>query len=188
MKTLLILAGTIVAFSAITEEPKPSEKQSKTKLESFEAKAGSVIIKGFGRAGSIVVPGAVVTVECRELGDAATSSRAYGITIEVAKTGRFDGSERAFVDLEEIESLVKGIEYIAKVDKAVTKLADFEATYKTNGDLQITTFSGNKNGSIEASVSCGRFGSNAAFLSLEQLAALKELISKAKTMLDAVRG
>ncbi len=59
--------------------------------------------------------------------------RHYGITAQVKQT--IVHEHTSHIDYEEIESLLKGIEHIAKIDATVTKLASFRADYKTTSDL-----------------------------------------------------
>ena len=91
-----------------------------------------------------------------------------------------------FIDYDEIESLLKGIEYIATVKSDNTRLDKFEATYKTKGDLRVGTFSIGKEG-VEAVVKSGYIGSTSAFISLQQLAELRGLVSQAKQRLDSIK-
>lgn len=53
---------------------------------------------------------------------------------------RFQGSDRA-------EPLLKGIDYISKVEADATRLGNFEAIYQTKGDFSVITFS--SSGKIE---------------------------------------
>jgi len=63
--------------------------------------------------------------------------------------------------------LIAGIDYISKVDGGQSKLKNFEAHYKTKGELDVTVFS--SRGHIEAAVSVGRFGAISVFLQLDSL-------------------
>jgi len=74
--------------------------------------------------------------------------------------------------------LVKGIDYISKVKPDVTKLEDYQADYKTRGDLKISTFSsGNK---VMAPVTSGSIGGVVAYFNIDDLAKAKNLILQAK--------
>ena len=138
-----LLAVTIicalVTLSSAAQEAKQLAKEPKTKLEAFEAQTGSVLIKGFGEIGSVSGMGSSVVVDCREFTDATTSRKEYGITIEVKETGRFERKDTAFIDYDEIDSLLKGIDYISKIDKSVTLLPDFEAAYRTKAEGRTTS-------------------------------------------------
>jgi uncharacterized protein YbcV (DUF1398 family) len=43
----------------------------------------------------------------------------------------------SFIDSEDVKSLLDAIDSLEKVDHSVTKLADFESSYRTRGDLEI---------------------------------------------------
>jgi len=109
------------------------------------------------------------------------SRRPYGIAIEVKEAGRLERESRSFVDLDEIDSLVNGLNYISKVTKEVTLLKDFEATYKTKGDFAVTVFS-NSSGGLSLSVSSGRIGKTDVFLEMSELERLKNIIIEAKRL------
>jgi hypothetical protein len=81
---------------------------------------------------------------------------------------------------------VKGVDYIAKIDKTVTKFDDFQADYKTKGELTITTFS-DSGGKVQAAIQSGLYGSVNVYFSLGELAEFKDLIQKAKARLDSIR-
>jgi hypothetical protein len=92
----------------------------------------------------------------------------------------------SFVDYDEIESLLRGIDYISKIERNVTSLKDFEAEYRTKGDFAITTFN-EHNGSIGVAVSSGRFGKVSAYLKLSDLPQLRTFIVNAKSAIDSAK-
>jgi hypothetical protein len=170
----------------LAQDAKPIQKAPKTKLEAFEAKTGTVLIKGIEDIGSVAGMGSA-SVGCREFTDANTGRKEYGITIEVKESGRFERKDTTLIDYDEIDSLLKGIDYIGKVNKSATPLTRFEAVYKTKGDLQVTTFSSSRSGEVQAAVQCGHIGLATAFLSLDQLAKFRALIQSAKEKLDSIK-
>jgi hypothetical protein len=175
----------IISASAQDLQSEELTQGPKTKLESFERQTGTVIIKGFANIGSVRGLGEV-SVTCMELTEAANASKQYGITIEVVSSGRLEREDRSFVDYDEIESLIKGIDYISKAGPDITPLENFEAIYQTKGDLSLITFSTSP-GKSEAAVRSGRIGGATAFISTTQLAELRDLILRAKQTLDSVK-
>lgn len=154
--------------------PKPA-----TKLEAFQARTGVVIIRGFTTVGTIRGMGSV-TVDAREFKDASTATpRSTGVSIEVKEPGRLERENRAFIDSDEIQSLLAGIDYIANASAAVTTLSKFEVEYRTKGDFSVTVFN-DSSGKLSAAVSAGRIGKSSAYLSMEQLRELRELIVSAR--------
>lgn len=159
----------------------------KTKLEAFEAQEGVVIVQGFSRIGELRgTYGGSVVVQANEFTNATTGTRASGTVIDVKEGARLERSNRSFIDYDEIASLLKGIDYIAKADKSVTKLENFQADYRTKGDVKISTFS-TTGGEIMVAVAAGRIGRTSVHLKFADLGALRNLISSAQERLDAAK-
>lgn len=209
----LALAGFLTAHALAQDKKSDSApKEPKTKLEAFEAKTGAVIIRGFGTIGR--VQGRLDTsaeIECKEFTDASTGMKEYGITITVKDSSTdYKREHVSYIDYDEIGSLLKGIDYISKVDKTATKLDNFQADYRTKGELTVSTYNESDvaatlddataalkrgtaipstltPGKIQAAVESGRFDSVTTYLSLDGLAEFRGLIEKAKAKLDSIR-
>jgi hypothetical protein len=161
-------------------------QQPATKIEAFSSKTGIVMIKGFSTIGIVRGRGSV-TIDAREFRDASNPSQGvYGIAIEVKEAGRLEREDRSFIDFDEIDSLVRGLDYIAKITKSVTQLNDFEAQYRTKGDFSVTVFS-DSSGGLSLSVGSGRIGKTSAFLNMSDLGTLKSHILEAKRVIEMVR-
>jgi hypothetical protein len=106
--------------------------------------------------------------------------------IEVKESGRLERSDRSFIDYDEIDSLLKGIDYISKITSKATMLQRFEAIYKTKGNLTVVLFSGDL-GKTQAAVRSGYIGPVNAFISVDKLAELRGLIIEAKQKLDSIK-
>ncbi len=192
---LLILIGTIASqVFAQNQKADSSAKEPKTKLEAFEAQTGVVIIRGFSTTGTVKGKlGTRVTIECREFTEASSGKSEYGIAIGVAGE---DSTCTSYVDYDEIDSLLKGIDYVAKIDKSVTKLDRFQADYRTKDDLVVSTFNiepmnsafDTDQNEIQASIQSGIIGTATAFLSIDNLTAFRGLIKQAKEKLDSIRN
>jgi hypothetical protein len=183
----LLLAGCTSSFGQKAQSGQKNQSSSSavsepaTKLEAFQSRTGIVRIKGYSEVATIKG----VSIEAWEFRDAADpASRAPGIVVEVKEYSSYGNSRenRAFVDADEIDSLLKGIDYISKVEKSVTKFSNFEAIYLTKGDLRITVFS-NRNGKLQAAVDCGKIGKTTAFLELAELAKIRDAIALAQSQL-----
>lgn len=172
-----------IGASAQTAKPSPSAEET-TKLEKFQGRTGAVIIKGFTRMGSMTGTGGSVEVSSMDFTDAQTGRKEQGVLIEVTESGRLSRSGRSYIDYDEIDSLLKGIDYIAKIQPSVTKQSNFEAIYRTRGDFSVTTFNENK-GDISVAISSGRIGKVDMYLPLADLPSFRDLIVQAKTKLDA---
>jgi hypothetical protein len=186
MKVLRVLCVLLSAgLPVLGQTAKPT--QTKTKIETFEAKTGAVIIRGFTTTGGVVGQlGGQVTVEAVEMSDAAAGSKMSGVKINVAKGDSIGTENASFVDADEIDSLLKGIDYITKLDASVTKMKSFQADYRTKGDLDIATYS-NSNGGIGAAIISGEIGPVQVFLPHDGLVQLRALLVEAQGQIAAAR-
>jgi len=167
-----------IASSASAQDPSEAPKPA-TKLEAFQAKTGIVIVRGFTTVGSIRGMG-LVTVDAREFKDAsAPTVRSTGVSIAVKESGRLERENTAYIDSDEIQSLLTGIDYIAKASASVTSLNNFEIEYRTKGDFRVTVFN-DSSGKLSVAISAGRVIRSSAYLSMEQLQSLRALILTAK--------
>lgn len=182
--TLLLLMA--LTASAQTPKAAPSPEET-TKLEKFQARTGAVIIKGYSTVGTLRgSTGGAAEVMSMEFTDAQSARKEKGVLIEVTESGRLERSGRSYVDYDEIDSLIQGIDYIAKVQPSVTTQTNFEAKYRTRGDLSITTFNDSK-GNISVAVSSGRIGEVSIYLELSDLPKFRDLIVQAKAKLEGPR-
>jgi hypothetical protein len=156
-----------------------------TKLEAFMATEGAVVIRGSSRVGVVRgEPGSLVAVASQELTNARSAERVYGITVEVRKIGDPEQNQIAYVDFDEMPSLLGGLEYLAKVDKSATSLDQFTAEYRTKGDLVVSTTSG----STKVAVSTGAPGAATAVLEFGVFQEFRQLVQTAYDSLKAISG
>lgn len=174
----LVLALSAPAFAAPAATADKGPAQAMTKLEAFSARAGTVVVRGTTSIGVIRGIGTAVEVQARELRDPANpKSRATGILVQVLDDRR--NIERAFIDADEIDGLLQGIDYMSKITKDVTSHKNYEAAYETRGGLELTVF-GEGDGSPQLSIAAGRVTPRAVVLSLRDLAEFRRLVSEAK--------
>lgn len=171
---------------AAGQEADIPELEPRTKLEAFEARTGIVIIKGYSRVGTAAGPeGGSIEIETREFRD-ADGSKEYGIAVEVREAGTPERRRTAFVDYDEIDSLLRGLDYLGKIDSSATNMNRFEAEYRTRGDLAVSAFS-TRGGVVTLAVSSGRFRQVTSLFRLEDLKVIRGLVIEAKSQLDAIR-
>jgi len=182
---LILVVGVLVCSGASIKKSKLPAQGQETKLEAFEEQTGTVLITGRSDIGKVSAKGSV-SVVCIEIIDVSTGKRQRGIVFKVTESGRYESSDNSFVDYDEIESLLNGIDYVSKVTNKSTKLSRFEATYTTKGDLSVVTF-GRVAGNLEAAVSSGSIGATSAFMSKAKLSELSSIIAKAKEKLDEIK-
>ena len=160
--------------------------EPRTKLEAIEWQYERVLLKGFSQIATFMARDVEVRVDAVELKDTATATRAIGLVIVLRETGENPRENRSFVDYEEIDRLLRGLTAIGRVNESVTKLAGFEARYRTLGDLEIIVFRQSRSG-IAASVTSGICERVTAPLTLDDLDRLKAHIVEAKTRLDEIK-
>lgn len=157
-----------------------SPSAPKTEIEQFAAKTGSVIVRGFSNVGNV----GGVSVEADEFANIGDKSKAYGIKIGIKHAD--EDEVYSYIDSDEIDSLLAGLDSIGKIQKTVTKLDDFEGTYKTRGGVSISTFTNNE-GTISAAVDGGNYPAVRVILSLDDLAKLADLIKSAQATLNGLK-
>ncbi len=196
MRPIVLVLGmlVLVCSSAIAQRPGPQFRrplaceplEPRTKLEAIEWQYESVLIKGFSQIATINVRGADVRIDAVELKGAGAPARALGIVIALKETGDTPRENRAFIDYDEIDRLLKAFDSIARVNETVTKLASFEARYRTPGDLEIVVFRQGRSGTA-ASLSSGTCDRVTGLLTLDELDRLKAHIVEAKARLDDIK-
>lgn len=191
MKTIFIFLVLLFAIplTGQAQNPKAEEALSKTKLEEFSQRTGVVIIRGFEKIGTLRgLYDTSIEVEAKEFTNVGTGNKEFGITVEVKKEGRYDKEHTSYIDYDELESLITGIEYIGKIDNSVTKFSSFQADYNTRGDFQISTFSTSRTHSkIMLAVKSGRIGGVMAYFNLSSLPKIINLIQNAKNRIDSLK-
>ncbi len=178
---LLLLVSSHLMGTAAQGQDNPSKPA--TKLESFQAKTGVVLVRGFTTVGKLRGLGGEITVDARDFRDAGNSgAHVSGISISVKESDRLERENVSFIDADEIDSLLTGLDYISKANKDSTKLDHFEVEYQTKGDFSVTVFN-ESNGNLAVAVSSGRIGKTTTYLKLGDIPELVRLITSAKSKL-----
>jgi hypothetical protein len=160
--------------------------EPRTKLEAIEWGYERVLVKGFSQIASLTFRGVEVRVDAIELKDTQTATRAIGLVIVLRELGENPRENRSFIDYDEIDRLLKALDTVAKVNESTTKLASFEARYRTVGDLEFNVFRQSRSGTA-ASVTSGICDRVTALMTLDDLDRLKAHIVEAKTRLDEIK-
>lgn len=192
--TVLVLLLVVSCGLTFAQRPGPQFRrplacepvEPRTKLEAIEWQYERVLLKGFSQIATFMARDVEVRVDAVELKDTATATRAIGLVIALRETGENPRENRAFVDYDEIDRLLQGLTAIGRVNESVTKLAGFEARYRTLGDLEIIVFRQSRSGTA-ASVTSGICERVTALLTLDDLDRLKAHIVEAKTRLDEIK-
>jgi hypothetical protein len=183
----------IYAGNAMAQRPGPEfwrkvgcePLEPRTRLEALDNRHAAVQVKGFTRITTAEVRDVRIdAVEMRDMGSA--TGRVKGIVVVLREGTDQITDNRAFVDYDEIDPLLNAIDTIARVDETATRLAGFEARYKTLGDLEIGVFRQTRSGTAVI-MSTGICDRATQTLTLDDLSKVKAQIQEAKLRLDEIR-
>lgn len=186
---LVLSCGSVFAQRSGPEFRRPlacEPLEPRTKLEEIDGRYERVLIKGFTQVAVFNARGGDVRVDALELKEVGSPARALGIVVAIREAGEKPRENRSFVDYEQIDSLIKAIESIARVSETVTKLTGFEARYRTPGDLELNVFRQSRTGTA-AALTSGICEKTTVLLTLDELERLKGIILEAKARLDEIR-
>jgi hypothetical protein len=186
IRTAFIALGLMLTLSHIqlakAQTNTVTAQEPKTKLESFQRPIGTIIIQ----RSSLIEIEEGVWLRPSEFTDVTSGKRQVGIVIEVGETkGGSSRSTKSFIDYDEIDPLIKAIDSMSKVNNDGAKFPDFEATYRTRGDLSVSAHS--YRNYEAATVKGGHLTPVNAHLSLEGLSKLRDMLIKSKQKLDSLR-
>jgi hypothetical protein len=174
-----------VGWGQVKEEPKT--KEPSTHLEAFLAKKGKLVIKDFHELGVIKGKfGARISFDAVMLYEPGMEKESVkGLRVEVKEAGRLERENTSFLDIDEVESLSKAMDYVAGLSakwKSGGKEYS-EAVFSTKGDFQIGFYQ--KGEEAGAFASSGYVGKTDCFLSLDDLGSVKEIAEKGLQWLRA---
>lgn len=194
LAVFVLLILVVFCGSTLAQRPGPEFRrplacepfEPRTKLEAIEWRYEKVLVKGFSQIATVNVRGADIRVDAVELKDTDSATRAIGLVIALRESGENPHENRSFIDYEEIDRLLKAMDAVGRVSESVTKLASFEARYRTLGDLEVNVFRQSRSG-IAASLTSGICDRVTSLLTLDELDRLKAHIVEAKSRLDEIK-
>jgi len=191
LSTIVIVAcfGSVCAQRRWERLPPPRDPQfyePRNKLEEFEGRIGTILIKGRTYVATLRAQNGTARVEATEIRDSNNSTRVAGVVITMVADGGPPGEIRSLIDYDEIDPLVKAFDAIAKSDDSITKLTHFEARYRTKGDFEILVFK-QVTGGVAAAVEGGFFDRSRLLMTLDDFTRLRWMIAQAKDRLDEVK-
>jgi hypothetical protein len=182
---ILILAGSL--FTEALAQEKVTEQKPSTELELFLQTKGQIIVKEFHEIGKISGQhGAGLTVGTLILSEPGSySKKRKGLRIEVMDAGTHDREHTSFLDIDEIDSMIKGLAYMSTLsDEWKDKPKEYtEVVISTNGNFKVGFYS--SKGALQAFVKSGSMGSADAALSMDSLGTLKTLSEKGLEYLNS---
>ena len=189
---LVVSLGAASGVSSFAQRPGPQfwrrlscePVEPRTKLEAFDERYGTVLVKGFTQVNTIEVRG--IRVDAVELRDTARATRVTGVVIALSSGGERPQENRAFIDYEEIDGLLAGIDAVSRVNESMTKLVGFEGKYRTLGDFEIGVFRQTRSGNA-VSLSTGVCEQSRVTMTLDELTKVRAMIAEAKAKLDEAK-
>jgi hypothetical protein len=178
----LVLAGVCSAQGAQAE---PTPEEYLTRLEAALEKTGAVIVKGSTVVGTVSGVRGTALLTSWEILDAREGQREYGVSVVIRDDERAEAEELAYVDYDELDPLIQGLEYILKLENSSTKLARFEAQYRTRGELSVFRF--NTPGGYGTAVSIGGRRGPRLILRPTGLVEFRDLLESARDIINEAR-
>ncbi|HEY3932245.1 MAG TPA: hypothetical protein VGM58_07730 [Verrucomicrobiae bacterium] len=177
---VLIVACCSLAFTSRAQD---TTNAPKTEIENFELQTGTVIVKGLGEIGSVTTSAGVISVRCKESIDENSGRKEYGIGVALA-SNQLHGF--LVVDYDELDSLIRGLDFLGKITFDATTMPSFDATFATKSGLLIAAHSEQRQGAIQDFL---QFADTPRIpLTSVQFAQFQNLITQAKASLDALKN
>jgi hypothetical protein len=174
-----LCATFAIAFSALAQE---TNSYPRSNLEDFEATTGVVMIRSTDDIGSFSGKTGGVTVKCREARDVSGKHRAYGAVVTV--TAGDNVEDTTVVDYDELDGVIRALDYVSKVDWSISSLSHFEACYITRSGLKVASYSSRRAGTVEAYALSNRQNRCRSSLTMAQLSQLRVLLEQAKAKME----
>lgn len=176
---LILLCGAtqLASRAQVLTNPPPTE------IQNFELQNDAVIVKGFGEIGSLAIDGGNLSVRCKESDNVTTGGKMYGIAVVLES----NQSRCSFiVDDDELDALVRGLDFLGKISYTVTTLPAFDAEFTTRSGLRVAAHSERREGTIQLYL---QFGGVAKIpVTAEQFSQFKDLIEQAQKSLDITKS
>jgi hypothetical protein len=92
------------------------------------------------------------------------------------------------VDYDEMDSLLNGVNYLAKIDSKVTELPTFVAGYVTRSGLRVGAFTSQRRGAIQYFLEDYSTNSPRLLITSAQLAQFQDLVEQTRKNLDSLQA
>jgi len=192
MKKILLCCFIIffvTSLPACAQTKAPAEKpgEPQTKLEAFMAKKGKIVVKDSYDVD--VVGGNMGHVELNALivyEPGLENVRTKGLRIEVTSAGRTEIKRVSFLDMDEVEAAIKGLEYMMKLAaqwKDQSREPYTEIIFSTKGFFRVGFYHSLIKQNVF--VQSGYISETTAFLGTDALVKLKSAFEKGLQILKS---
>ena len=187
---LFVTALSCLIFGSVAAQrpnqvPFVNEQNAKplTDLELFQDSYGSALVKGFTEFPRIRGTNGSILIMAVEFRNAANKSSVKGVAVDVSIGDRPTDKARSFIDYAELDALIKGINYVSKVDKDSTRLQNLEAIFTTKCEFSVSNYY-TFQGEPRIAVSAGRYEPKTVFIDQGGQTSLLGALQQAKSVLD----
>lgn len=183
MRSIPFILAALCGALTLPAGAQVSTNAPATEIENFELQTDVVMVKGFGNVGSLSTEGGVVSVRDKESNNLASNSKLYGIAV-----GLDLNQTRGFlvVDYDEMEALIRGLDFLAKISYDVTPMQGFDASFTTRSGLRVGAHTERRQSGIQYFL---QFDDTPKIpLTSDQFTQFLNLINESKTSLDTLRN
>ena len=173
-------------FERLPAPRDPQFYEPRNKLEDFEGRVGTLLIKGRHWVGTVRGQSGSARVEATEIRDPIAARTVSGVVITLTGEGGSTGEIRALIDYDEIDALLKAMDTAVKAGDGISRLSHFEVRYRTKGDFEIMVFK-QISGGVLTAVEGGFFDRSRLYMTLDDLTKLRWMISQAKDQLNELK-
>jgi hypothetical protein len=182
-RRILLDSSVVLVFTAGIHGQVPSANAGQaplfpppppTKLEAFQPPVGSVFTIAHEDLGNVMG----INIDLREVRD-ARGKPIRGLIVQV-------GTERSFVDADELAGLLRGCDALLDVNANPTQFKTFETRFATRGSLELTAATNDDHG-VTYSVKVGRFRiAGANMLTATHMRQLRDIFATAAQKLSSL--
>jgi hypothetical protein len=162
-----------------------------TRIEGVALRKGAVILRGYSDIGAVQGDGSTLYVRAAEMSDKSKDEKRYGLELSVVTQAR---TVLSYLDDDDIDALADAIDALRKLDNNTTTLMSFDATYRTRGDLQVTSFVPSSGGrmiavrAVQTLRPSGQLVWATAYFPLSQLQNIQQQLAAGKQALDRAKA
>ncbi|HEV2693758.1 MAG TPA: hypothetical protein VG347_12775 [Verrucomicrobiae bacterium] len=176
----MVLLGTTWLEAAAYAQ---STNLYRTDIEAFEAQTNVVVVKGYGTAGTVSMGSSILSIRLKESFTPDATGKLQALVLDCSDGG---GREWAVIDYAEIDSLLRGIDYIRSATYDVTGLPGFEADYQTKGGFRVIGVGSHRQSAVQTYVQFD--GYRRIPLDSDQISQLRNQIAQARQTLDELKS
>lgn len=188
MKALRLAAAVFFVSGSAFFAQYPYKPVPRTMIECLEQKEGVLVLKGMTKVGRLQGSrGGEALFEAKEVKIANSGSRQTGIHVRIIEPAVLDQAVReaeTYIDYDEIDPLLKALDYFSKINHTATDLDDYQAVFRTRGGFQLSLKSIRIGEGIRISVIDEKDNFLCIFIAPADLPTLKNLILTAKEKID----